>query len=120
MDRLKEIWQHPAWRETPVLVLYGDEDQYVPSFVDKLEMIQRWRDIHGSQVSKRVASKSVFRVLEYANHELSDERFILYWNLAYFSGRGMKCACWCWIFLERLRSNQAAREMKMENYKLRL
>jgi alpha-beta hydrolase superfamily lysophospholipase len=78
MDRLKEIWQHPTWKETPVLLLYGDEDQYVPSFVGKEDMIHKWKEIHGSQISKHVASKSLFKVLEHANHELSDERFFLY------------------------------------------
>jgi pimeloyl-ACP methyl ester carboxylesterase len=83
IERLKNIWQDPAWKETPVLVLYGDKDQYVPSFVDKQKMVIQWRDLHGSGVSENVASRSLFTLLPHANHELSDARFYRHEMLAY-------------------------------------
>jgi Protein of unknown function (DUF1749) len=73
-DRLNEIWGHPAWKDTPVVVLYSGDDQYVPSFVDKPSMLQKWEQIYRSRVNEALPKESVFEILANANHEIADER----------------------------------------------
>jgi len=72
--RLEEIWGDRAWEQTPVLLLYGDRDQYVPDFVDKAAMLKKWSEIHQSKVHGRIAQMSRFEVLTHANHELLEGR----------------------------------------------
>jgi Protein of unknown function (DUF1749) len=71
-DRLTEIWQHAAWNDVPVMVIYSDEDQYVPDFVDKVSMVQRWETIYRSKRKEALPRGSHFEVLPYANHEIAD------------------------------------------------
>jgi pimeloyl-ACP methyl ester carboxylesterase len=74
-NRLEEIWGSAAWQDTPVLLLYGDEDQYVPDFVDKAAMVNKWSKIHHSPSNRRAVQMSRFEILPYANHELGDRRY---------------------------------------------
>jgi hypothetical protein len=71
-SRMRNIWQHPGWNDTPLLVLYSNEDQYVPPSVDKRGMVRTWETLHGA-VERR--SQGLFKVLSFANHEVKDERF---------------------------------------------
>jgi len=73
-ERLREIWGNLAWNQVRVLVLYSDTDQYVPDFVCKPSMLQRWEDIYRS-LRQDISSR--FELLAHANHELADERFQL-------------------------------------------
>jgi len=75
--RLKEIWQHPTWKDIPVLVLYGREDQYTPNFVDKVSMIQRWEKFYEAHGKNHAQICSHFELLDHANHEIVDLRLRL-------------------------------------------
>ena len=73
-NRLKEIWGHPAWRDVPVMVLYSGDDQYVPGFVDKPSMLQKWEWSYRSQINESLPTGILFEILSDANHEIADER----------------------------------------------
>jgi Protein of unknown function (DUF1749) len=74
-ERLQEIWGNFAWNQIRVLVLYSEADQYVPDFVNKTAMLQKWEEIYRSQRQDSLPRGSRFELLAHANHELADERF---------------------------------------------
>jgi hypothetical protein len=77
-EHLQEIWGNFAWNEIGVLVLYSEADQYVPDFVNKASMLQKWEEIYRFQRQDNLPCGSRFELLAHANHELADERF--QWN----------------------------------------
>jgi pimeloyl-ACP methyl ester carboxylesterase len=64
-----------AWRKVPVLVIYGEQDQYVPDFVDKHDLVKQWQVLHDSFLPGQIARQSRFMVLQNANHEISNPGF---------------------------------------------
>lgn len=74
-EHLQEIWGNLAWNQMRVLVLYSEADQYVPDFVNKSSMLQRWEEIYRSRRQDGLPRSSRFELLPHANHELADERF---------------------------------------------
>jgi pimeloyl-ACP methyl ester carboxylesterase len=74
--RLEEIWGDSAWHEVPLLVLYGDSDQYVPAFVDKVKLLEKWQRFHNAPLPDHIARRSRFQILTDANHEIVDSRSV--------------------------------------------
>ena len=69
---MNEIWGNPAWKSTPLMVLCGKQDQYVPDFVDIVSLVERWNAAYRSQPG--LSAEGTFEILHNANHELVDER----------------------------------------------
>ena len=54
------------------MVLCGNQDQYVPDFVDIVSVVERWEATYRSQPG--LSAEGTFKILQDANHELADER----------------------------------------------
>ena len=67
---MRDIWHHPAWKDTRLLVLYSNDDQYVPPSVDKELLVQTWERVHGATEQ---TNPGLFKLLPLANHEITNE-----------------------------------------------
>lgn len=67
---MRSIWQNPGWKGIPLLVLYGDDDQYAPPSLDKSAMVRSWEKLHAAE-----HKNGVFKILALANHEIKDPRY---------------------------------------------
>jgi hypothetical protein len=74
-NRLNEIWGNSLWADVFLMVLYSADDQYVPNFVNKTTMVQKWETTYRSHIKNSSAVDGFFEILHHANHELADERF---------------------------------------------
>jgi len=68
---VRDIWQHPAWKDADLLVLYCKDDQYIPPSVDKEVMVHTWERLH--QITQQTCP-GVFKLLPLVNHEITNER----------------------------------------------
>ncbi|MCJ1473752.1 hypothetical protein MMC13_002403 [Lambiella insularis] len=68
-ERLKQTFGRIGITGTPVQILYGDKDQYVPDSVDKARLVERW-ERHIRQGKGVVDEES--GIVEGASHSLDD------------------------------------------------
>lgn len=69
-DRLRETFGRIP-RETALLVIFGEEDEYVPEFVDKEGLVKRWVRAVEEGGGGAVVSGDSTRLLEGASHNLN-------------------------------------------------
>jgi len=65
--RVKQIWSQVAAANIPVMILQGSRDVYIPDYVNRMALIERWR----KAFSDAGGQHGVFEIVNDGDHTLS-------------------------------------------------